>query len=227
MVHFYVLFPFTAQNFSTILPKMDNEKTTTQPPSQPAMEDEEARKSKRNQSISVLIFSVLVMALVAVFFTVDLAKIKTFITSAGPWGILISILFYALMGLTLIPSEPFTLFIGALFGPFYATLIATVGNVLSACVEYFLGSHLGSATNFIEKKDKLPFGLGKLKVESPLFLIGARMIPGYGSKVVSVIAGIYRVPVYRYVWTASIPIFLGSAIFAFGGFGIGKLIHLP
>ena len=185
--------------------------------------DEETRKNRRNQSISILVFSVLIMILVGVSFTTDLARIKSFISSAGAWGIVISIIFYALMGMTLIPSEPFTLFIGALFGPFYATLIAGVGNTLSALVEYYLGTHIGSATNFVEKKDKLPFGLGKMKVESPLFLIGARMIPGYGPKVVSVLAGVYKVPILRYIWTTAVPVFLGSAIFAFGGFGIGKL----
>jgi uncharacterized membrane protein YdjX (TVP38/TMEM64 family) len=190
------------------------------------MQPQEETKNKRTQSISVLIFSVLIMVLVGVFFAFDLSKIKTFISQAGAWGVIISIIFYALMGMTLIPSEPFTLFIGALFGPVYATLIAGVGNTLSALVEYYIGTHIGSATNFIEKKDKLPFGLGKLKVESPLFLIAARMIPGYGSKVVSVLAGVYKVPIWRYVWTTAITIFVGSAVFAFGGFGIGKLVKI-
>lgn len=202
---------------------MTNEPKTQQTNEQQPPIDEETRKNRRNQSLSILVFSVLIMVLVGVFFTTDLARIKSFISSAGAWGIVISIVFYALMGMTLIPSEPFTLFIGALFGPFYATLIAGIGNTLSALVEYYLGTHIGSATNFVEKKDKLPFGLGKMKVESPLFLIGARMIPGYGPKVVSVLAGVYKVPILRYIWTTAVPVFLGSAIFAFGGFGIGKL----
>lgn len=202
---------------------MTKEPKTQQTNEQQPPIDEETRKNRRNQSLSILVFSVLIMVLVGVFFTTDLARIKSFISSAGAWGIVISIVFYALMGMTLIPSEPFTLFIGALFGPFYATLIAGIGNTLSALVEYYLGTHIGSATNFVEKKDKLPFGLGKMKVESPLFLIGARMIPGYGPKVVSVLAGVYKVPILRYIWTTAVPVFLGSAIFAFGGFGIGKL----
>jgi uncharacterized membrane protein YdjX (TVP38/TMEM64 family) len=146
-----------------------------------------------------------------------------FVSQAGAWGILLSIMIYAILGLTLIPSEPLTLFIGALFGPVLATLIAGTGNTLSAFVEYYLGTHIGSATNFNEKKNKLPFNLGNLKVESPLFLIGARLVPGYGPKVVSMLAGIYRVPLLRYLWTTIIPIFLGSAVFAFGGFGVGLL----
>jgi len=181
------------------------------------------RKSKRAQSISILVFSVFIMALAAVIFATDLNKVKDFISQAGAWGIILSILIYALLGLTLIPSEPLTIFIGALFGPLMATLISWIGNTMSAFIEYYIGTHIGSATNFEEKKNKLPFGLGKLKVESPLFLIGGRMIPGYGPKVVSMLAGIYKVPALRYLWTTAIPIFFGSVIFAFGGAGIGLL----
>jgi uncharacterized membrane protein YdjX (TVP38/TMEM64 family) len=188
--------------------------------------NEEAKKKGRSQSVYVLILSVLIMILAAVFFTQDMNRIKSFISEAGIWGIIISIFLYALLGVTLIPSEPLTLFIGALFGPWLATLIAGTGNTLSAMVEYYLGTHIGSATNFQEKKDKLPFGLGKMKVESPVFLIGARMIPGYGPKIVSMMAGMYRVPLLRYLWTTAIPIFCGAAIFAFGGFGIGVLTKI-
>lgn len=183
----------------------------------------ESRKKNQSQSIYILIFSILIMVLAAIMFTQNMSKIKVFVSQAGAWGILLSIMIYAILGLTLIPSEPLTLFIGALFGPVLATLIAGTGNTLSAFVEYYLGTHIGSATNFNEKKNKLPFNLGKLKVESPLFLIGARLVPGYGPKVVSMLAGIYRVPLLRYLWTTIIPIFLGSAVFAFGGFGVGLL----
>ncbi len=183
----------------------------------------ESRKKNQSQSIYILIFSILIMVLAAIMFTQNMSKIKVFVSQAGAWGILLSIMIYAILGLTLIPSEPLTLFIGALFGPVLATLIAGTGNTLSAFVEYYLGTHIGSATNFNEKKNKLPFNFGKLKVEYPLFLIGARLVPGYGPKVVSMLAGIYRVPLLRYLWTTIIPIFLGSAVFAFGGCGVGLL----
>jgi uncharacterized membrane protein YdjX (TVP38/TMEM64 family) len=188
--------------------------------------DNEAKKKSRSQSVYILILSVLIMILAALFFTQDMNKIKSLISHAGVWGIIISIFLYALLGVTLIPSEPLTLLIGALFGPWLATLIAGTGNTLSAFVEYYLGTHIGSATNFQEKKDKLPFGLGKMKVESPIFLILARMIPGYGPKIVSMMAGMYRVPLLRYLWTTAIPIFSGAAIFAFGGFGLGVLTKI-
>jgi uncharacterized membrane protein YdjX (TVP38/TMEM64 family) len=198
---------------------MDNTPETTNTPP-------ETKKKSRSQSVYILVASVLIMILAALFFTQDMNKIKNFISQAGAWGIIISILLYALLGVTLIPSEPLTLFIGALFGPWLATLIAGTGNTLSAFVEYYLGTHLGSATNFEEKRGKLPFGLGKLNANSPMFLIGARMIPGYGAKIVSMTAGIYRVPLLRYLWTTAIPVFLGALIFAFGGAEIGLLTKI-
>lgn len=184
------------------------------------------QNKKNSQSIAILIFSVLVMAVIAFLFATDMEKIKLFIRQAGIWGPLVSVFVYVMLGMTVIPSEPITLLIGALFGPLTATLVAGTGNTLAAIVEFYLGRHLGKATNFLEKKEKLPLGLGKLKVESPMFLIGARMIPGYGPKVVSVLAGVYHVPLWRYIWTTAIPVFLGALIFAYGGHGLGLLSKL-
>lgn len=182
-----------------------------------------SKVSKKNTNAAVLISSVLLVIVAGVFFTLDLEIIKTFIAGIGVWGLLVSILVYALLGLTLIPSEPLTILTGAIFGPLVATLVAGLGNTLSALVEYYLGKKIGQASSFMEQKHKLPFGLGKLPVDSPIFLIAARSIPGYGAKAVSFLSGVYHVPLFTYLWTAAIPTFLGAAIFAFGGFGLGSL----
>ena len=92
---------------------------------------------------------------------------------------------YGVLGASLIPSEPLTVLIGAIFGPLIATLIATLGNVLAAYVEYFIGTRVGTAASFTKNRDKLPLGLGKLPVHSPAFLILGRMVPGAGPKLVS------------------------------------------
>jgi uncharacterized membrane protein YdjX (TVP38/TMEM64 family) len=175
------------------------------------------------QAVTIILLSLLLVVVAAVYLTKDYNQIKTFISDSGPWGILISVILYGVLGLTIIPSEPLTVLIGAMFGPWVALLVAGTGNTLAAVVEYFLGHGLGKATNFIEKKEKLPLGLGKLPINSPVFLIGARMIPGYGPKIVSVLSGAYRVQMFLYVWTSAVPSFLGAAIFAFGGFGLKQL----
>lgn len=186
--------------------------------------EQEKRENKR-RTIITIITTVLFMVVVAVIIKYDFGKIKDLIGRSGVWGIAISIVIYAVLGLTFIPSDPITILLGAMFGPWTALLVSGVGNTLAAMVEYYMGRRIGSASNFSEIKRSLPFGLEKLKVDSPFFLIFARMIPAYGSKVVSTMAGMYHVPLRRYIWTTAIPIFLGSAIYAFGGSGLHGLVH--
>lgn len=183
------------------------------------------KSNNRRKLVSTIIVLVLFVAIIGILAAFDLEKFKSVIQQSGVWGIGISILVYAALGLTVVPSEPITLLVGALFGPWVALLTATLGNTLAALVEYYLGHRIGSITNLKERKATLPLGLNKLDINSPLFLIGVRMIPGYGPKIVGMFAGVFQVPLWRFIWTTLIPVGLGSAIFAFGGSELHKLFH--
>ncbi len=179
---------------------------------------------KKSQPTRVLIISLLVLMVVLFFVSREMETVKEFIRNSGWIGMLASVGIYGVLGASVIPSEPLTVLIATIYGPFTATLVAGTGNLLAAVIEYYLGAQLGDVTSFAERKAKLPLGLGKLPIDSPGFLIAARMIPGYGPKLVSVLSGIYRVPIWMYVWTAAIPTYLGAAIFAYGGFGLFTLV---
>jgi uncharacterized membrane protein YdjX (TVP38/TMEM64 family) len=182
-------------------------------------------ENNKSQTVIFFVFTMLIVLGIVYFVSKNLTQIEAYIATNGLWGMLVAVLLYGLLGLTLIPSEPLTVLMGAIYGPLTATLVAGVGNTLAAIVEYHLGSRVNKLTNFVEKKEKLPLGLGKLPVTSPGFLIFARMIPGYGPKAVSVLAGVYKVPMFLYVWTTAIPTFAGAALFAFGGSGLVGLLH--
>jgi len=168
-----------------------------------------------------------VILLLIVFISEKMEFVRNFIRSSGWIGLLISIALYGLLGLSPIPSEPLTVLLSTVYGPLTATLVSGFGNLLAAVMEYMIGEHIGNVASFEDRKKSLPFGLGKLPVNSIPFLLIARMLPGYGPKFVSIISGIYRVPMLRYLWTAAIPTFAGSAIFAYGGFGLLNLHPLP
>lgn len=187
--------------------------------------DDAVRESRNHhKSLTTMILTLLLMLVVVFIFFRDLDGLRELIVSAGWFGWILSVLLYAVMGASVIPSEPFTLLLTSLFGPVTSLLVAALGNLLAALVEFFIGGKVGEVSNFEEKKAKLPFGLGKLKVDSPLFLILARMLPGYGPKFISVIAGIYKVPFWRYCWTTAVSTIIGAAVVAFTSFG---LINLP
>lgn len=183
----------------------------------------ELGEGKKHQHwISLIV--VLIIVIVAIFLlSRDMANIRKFIADSGWIGLAVSVLIYGLLGASPIPSEPLTVLLSTIFGPLNATIAAGLGNLLAALIEYYIGERISNVTDFSQKKQHLPFGLGRFPVDSPAFLITARMLPGYGPKFVSLMAGVYRVPLWRYIWTSAIPTFAGAAIFAYGGFG---LLHL-
>lgn len=175
---------------------------------------------KRGRYLAALLLS---MGAALFAFSFDVGNLAIFLREHEKVGIVICLVVYVLLGLTFIPSEPVTLLVLAWEGPLLAILLATLGNTLAAIVEYFLGDGLKDLTDFEKKKAKLPLHLGQLPINSPVFLLFARMLPGYGSKVISIACGVYHVPMITFVWTAVVSNLAGAALVVLGGTG---LIHL-
>jgi len=168
----------------------------------------------------ILVFLISII-LLAIFF--DLDSIKGFIRTHKQQALLISIAVYGIFGITFLPTFPLTIFIAVLLGPLQSALIATVGNTLAAVLGYLLGKTMGDVFDFEKKRSKLPFGLGRLPIKSPLFMLAARSLPA-GSRAYSVVCGAYQVPIPTYLWTTSLMFFLNSAFLAFGGLELLKFI---
>ena len=180
-----------------------------------------------NRLYTLLTLVVIILALIGAyaFVTNEMDWVRDFILHSGPLGFGLSILLFGVLGATPIPSEPLTIFLSTIYGPLLAMVATAIGNLLSALVEYLIGKNLGKLTNFKEWKQKLPFGLGSLPVDAPAFLLGARMLPGYGSKIVSLVAGFYHVPIGLYTWTTLVAITLGAALTAYAGYGVLTLLE--
>jgi uncharacterized membrane protein YdjX (TVP38/TMEM64 family) len=153
----------------------------------------------------------------------DFEEIKPIIRQNQGQAIIISLVIYVVFGFTFLPSVPLTLFIAVLIGPFQAAVVAALGNTLAAVFEYQIGKTVGDVVAFEEVKKKLPFGLNKLPVDSPLFLLGARSIPA-GSRTFSVVCGAYQVPMPTYLWTTSLMYFVTSSFLAYGGSKLFELL---
>jgi uncharacterized membrane protein YdjX (TVP38/TMEM64 family) len=146
----------------------------------------------------------------------SMADVKAYIEENPRQTILISLIIYISFGLTFLPSIPLTLFIAVLIGPLQAAIVATIGNTIAALLEYQVGKTIGDVVDFENIKTKLPFGLGKLPIKSPYFLLAARSIPA-GTRGFSVVCGAYQVPLLSYTWTTFTMFFISSIIFAYGG----------
>ncbi len=154
----------------------------------------------------------------------DITKISEFLQKYESAGLLICLVVYLFLGVTLIPSEPVTLMVLAWIGPLIAVLLAVIGNTLAAFAELLIGGSIGEISNFEQKKDKLPFHLGKLPIDSPLFLLVGRMLPGFGPKFISLASGVYSVPLFTYLWTTLVANLIGAVFVVLGGYGLISLL---
>lgn len=173
-------------------------------------------KLEKLLSLLGIIAGVLVLYVIAR----NLKDVEAIIAKAGLAGPAVAILLYGLFAPTPVSTDPLTIVCGAMYGPFYGSAIAWMGNNVAALVEYFIGRHIGQSTNFEKDKKKLPLGLDKLPINSIPVLTLGRMIPFYGSKIISIMAGMYAVPIKRYVWTSALINLTGAITLSYGGFRI-------
>lgn len=155
----------------------------------------------------------------------DIAELKSFFDANEKLGWLIFLGFYVILGFTVIPSEPVTLLIFAWKGPVYALIFAAFGNTLAALTEYYIGRNIGDLADFEERKARLPFNLGKLPVSSPIFLLAVRTLPWLMPKLVSVTAGVYRVPMFTFIWTSLLSNLIGAVMIVAASSGVLKLLN--
>ena len=183
------------------------------------------RKAKidRTKIAVTLVVVLVIISIVILILSRNLDSIRAFLLRSGQIGLVICVGLYGLLGASPIPSEPLTVLLSALYGPLNITIVATLGNLLSALVEYYIGVKIGDASDFEKRRQKLPFGLGKFPADSVAFLILARFLPGYGAKFISVFSGISHVRLWRYIWTTVLSTLIGVAIVAYGGFGLLNL----
>jgi uncharacterized membrane protein YdjX (TVP38/TMEM64 family) len=189
---------------------------TSNPPADPEGEGEKESNNKL-QTWLVIIIAVVLSVAFLYYIALNEASVKTFIRDAGIFGPIVSILLIAALGLSPIPSEIIIGIVGGVYGGLGGTIIGFLGNMGASVIEYYVGGHIGKLADFEERKQHMPFGLGKIPANSALFLIAARIIPGYGPKMVGIVAGLYKVPLWRYMWTGAVAILLGAAFIAFGG----------
>lgn len=165
-----------------------------------------------------------VIVLIFLYFLArNLRDVNTIIRDAGVGGPFIAIFLFAIFAATPIPTDPLTVACGLLFGPIVGSIVSWIGNDIASLVEYYFGLHVRNITNIEQSLKKLPFGLNKAPIDSPFFLIFARLIPGYGGKVISFVAGIHHVPIKRYIWTTALTNLIGALILSFGGY---HFVHL-
>jgi uncharacterized membrane protein YdjX (TVP38/TMEM64 family) len=182
-------------------------------------------RNSQDQPGKYWLAALFVVVAIILALTFRLAALTAFLEKYKIFGLVACLFAYVLLSVTPIPSEPVTVLVLAWKGPMAAIILATLGNTLAAMMEFYIGQGLGDMTDFEKKKEKLPFNLGRLPIDSPVFLLLARMLPGFGPKFVSLAGGLYQVPMITYLWTTIVSNLIGAVFFVLGGYGLIKLFQ--
>ncbi len=105
---------------------------------------------------------------------------------------------------------------GAIFGPFWGTIINAVGIILAGAIGYWVNQHATKLMDLDAALARLPAWVKRFKIGSPMFLIAVRVIPGFGGTVATASAAAFRVPIWIHIFCMSvvaIPICTVLAIF--------------
>src|SRR6266540_1093995 len=85
---------------------------------------DEIGEKNRDHAIRNLIIVVLIIVTLLFIVSRQMEDVREFIAGSGWVGLVVSIGLYALLGASPIPSEPLTVLLSTIFGPFSATLVA-------------------------------------------------------------------------------------------------------
>lgn len=154
---------------------------------------------------------------IGLFYLMNYPRLPALINQLGILGPAAIVLLFAITAPTPVTAEILLLSSGVLFGPVIGSLTNIVGIFTSSMVEYFFAEKLFDAKLFTRAQKKLPFGLGKLPVRSPAFLIVGKLLPSVGAKIVNLAAGVYRVPLHRQIWTSLVTTIPGALFWGIGG----------
>lgn len=88
---------------------------------------------------------------------------------------------------------------GAIFGPFWGTIINTAGLIVAGVLGYWIAGHATHGMDLRAMLARLPGWVKRFKIGSPMFLIAVRVIPGFGGTVATATAAALKVPVWIHV----------------------------
>lgn len=163
----------------------------------------------------------------AAFVIRDQPRIEHLIRSVGP-GVALPA---ATAIFALVASAPFSvtdalaIMNGAVFGPFWGSIVNAVGIIAAAAFGYWINRHASHLLDLEAALARLPAWVKRFKIGSPMFLIAVRVIPGFGGTVATASAAAFRVPVWIHIFTMSVVAIPICTILAIFGDRATGLIH--
>lgn len=146
-------------------------------------------------------------------------EVQGLVTEAGVFAPFLFILLYTLRPLILFPASIMTLTSVFVFGLYGGFFVSYVGEMLSACVAFFIGKYFGNSLHITPKINTTK--VGKYFTDNPfLSVLMLRIVPVFPFDFVNYASGIMKVPFYPYITASLIGVLPGLLSYVFLGFSL-------
>ncbi len=155
---------------------------------------------------------------------INLTTLDTWLGSLGFWAPLGYVIFYALATVAFVPGAFVTIAGGALFGPFWGSILNLAGATLGATLAFLVARLI--AADWVERKagGLLKRLIDGVDAEGWRFVAFVRLVPLFPFNLSNYVLGLTRIPLHHYVLATLICMAPGAIAYTWLGYaGRGAL----
>ncbi len=151
------------------------------------------------------------------------SELELWIQRQGFWGPVVFVLVYILSTLLFAPGTPLSLVAGIVFGPWWGTLLISIGATLGAYGAFFISRHVAGewATETLRKKEWFSKFQGNFEKNSLSYLFFLRLSPIFPFNGLNYACGLFPISFRDYALSTAIGMIPGTAAYVYTGNVLG------
>lgn len=148
----------------------------------------------------------------------DPALIESSLRALGPWAPFAHVVLFAIGTVLFVPGAVFGLAGGALFGPFWGTLLNLAGATLGATASFLIARYL--AADWVRRRagQRLERLIAGVEAEGWRFVAFVRLVPLFPFNLLNYVLGLTRIPLSHYVLASLVCMAPGTLAYTWLGY---------
>jgi uncharacterized membrane protein YdjX (TVP38/TMEM64 family) len=131
--------------------------------------------------------------------TINARSVEAWVAGLGVWAPIGFVLLYGIATIALVPGGIFDLAGGALFGPYFGTLIDLAGATLGAALSFLVARYVAQEWVQMRSGPRLQAVMRSVDADGWQFVAFVRLVPIFPYSVMNYLLGLTRIPFHQYM----------------------------
>lgn len=141
----------------------------------------------------------------------ELAALDAWLSGLGAWAPLAHVALFAVATVLFLPAIPFSLAGGAMFGPFWGTLLNLLGAIIGASIAFLVARYVTSGWIARRSAGRLTALVAGVEAEGWRFVAFVRLVPLFPFNLTNYALGLTRIGFAVYALTSLLSMIPGAA----------------